>query len=269
MLKPWTTVLRPVVASVLLWGGVQTARASLQPEREATTSGALARQPKRQLRPTDPVTELGTERLERAPKPLPESLVAVPRPLPIRERPGRGARVGVMPAGSPTFDVPTVAWILDTTDDGRFGKVTIPYSTGRASGWIPIRDLGRRTTPYVVRADISERELTVTRWGRVVMRFPVAVGSATSPTPPGRYFVTDRVPFDPGGPLGAFAFGISGVQPNLPPGWYGADQLAVHGTNDPSSIGRAATAGCLRVTNRALERLKPVVGLGTPVVFER
>jgi lipoprotein-anchoring transpeptidase ErfK/SrfK len=101
------------------------------------------------------------------------------------------------------------------------------------------------------------------------MRLPVAVGSAGSPTPPGRYFVTDTVPFDPSGPLGAFAFGISGIQPNLPPGWYGADQLAIHGTNDPGSIGQPVTAGCLRVTNEVTEKLKPILQLGTPVTFKR
>ena len=43
--------------------------------------------------------------------------------------------------------------------------------------------------------------------------------------------------------LGSFAFGISGIQPWLPAGWSGGNQLAIHGTNNPSSIGRSASAG--------------------------
>ena len=45
----------------------------------------------------------------------------------------------------------------------------------------------------------------------------------------GRYFVTDRVPVYVGSPYGSFAFGLSGIQPNLPAGWSGGDQLAIHG----------------------------------------
>jgi lipoprotein-anchoring transpeptidase ErfK/SrfK len=44
--------------------------------------------------------------------------------------------------------------------------------------------------------------------------------------------------------------------------------LAIHGTNDPSSIGNSVSAGCLRVSERSLVRLKPVLGLGTPVIVE-
>ena len=56
---------------------------------------------------------------------------------------------------------------------------------------------------------------------------------------------------------------------SLPAGWSGGNQLAIHGTNDPSSIGTSASAGCLRVSARALERLKSLLRLGTPVVITR
>jgi lipoprotein-anchoring transpeptidase ErfK/SrfK len=82
----------------------------------------------------------------------------------------------------------------------------------------------------------------------------------------GEYFVTDRVPFSAGGPLGSFAFGISGIQPRLPAGWSGGNQLAIHGTNDPWSIGRSASAGCVRVSETTLDRLIPLLVYGTPVI---
>jgi lipoprotein-anchoring transpeptidase ErfK/SrfK len=195
-------------------------------------------------------------------------LAAIPHALPITARPGGGRVLGQMPAGSRFFGVPHVAWILDRSANGRFGKVAVPYSASRATGWIRIAGLKLSHTSYAARIDLSQRVLTVTRRGKAIMRFPVATGAPVSPTPPGRYFVTDRVPFPPDGPYGGFAFGISGIQPNLPAGWTGGDQLAIHGTNDASSIGRAVTAGCPRVSGAALERLKPVMALGTPVVFQ-
>jgi lipoprotein-anchoring transpeptidase ErfK/SrfK len=174
--------------------------------------------------------------------------------------------VGIMPSSSKYYHVPTVAWVLDRSRNGRFGKVTLPYSGTRRTGWIPLKGLRRSHTMVTVRADLSQHRITVRRGGRVLMGFPAATGAPWSPTPTGRFFVTDRVPFS-GGYLGTFAFGISDIQTRLPPGWRGGNQLAIHGTNDPGSIGRSASAGCLRVSERALSRLKPLLRLGTPVVI--
>jgi lipoprotein-anchoring transpeptidase ErfK/SrfK len=74
------------------------------------------------------------------------------------------------------------------------------------------------------------------------------------------------VPFSPGSSYGSFAFGISGIQPNLPAGWTGGNQLAIHGTNQPWSIGRSASAGCVRVSESTLARLLPLLRYGTPVI---
>ena len=110
-------------------------------------------------------------------------------------------------------------------------------------------------------------EEVVERRGEILVRVPGATGASVSPTPPGEYVVTDHVAFGAGSSLGSFAFGISGIQPNLPPGWSGGDQLAIHGTNDPSSIGRSVSAGCVRVSEWALDRFKPLLRQGTPVII--
>jgi lipoprotein-anchoring transpeptidase ErfK/SrfK len=172
-----------------------------------------------------------------------------------------------MPAGSRYYHTQHVAWILDRSKNGRFGKVFVPYSGTRSTGWIRITGLDLSRTRYAVRADLSRHRIVVTRLDKVIARFPAATGAPYSSTPIGRYFVTDLVPFSPSSPLGAFAFGISGIQPNLPPGWGGGDQLAIHGTNDPSSIGKSVSAGCLRVSGTALERLKSWLKHGTPVII--
>jgi lipoprotein-anchoring transpeptidase ErfK/SrfK len=241
------------------------------PDRFITAGAFIAAVGGPELATESPKDELLADLVEslQAPaRPPRATLVAIEQELPITEKPGKGPQIGVMPTGSPWFNIPTVAWVEEISRNGRFGQVQVPYSATRATGWMPIEGLKRHTTPFKAHADISERTLTVTRRGKKVLRLPVAIGTTTAPTPPGRYFVTDLIPFDPNGPLGAFAFGLSGIQPNLPPGWAGGDQLAVHGTNDPSSIGTAVTAGCLRVTNADLERLKPFLKLGTPVVFK-
>jgi hypothetical protein len=197
-------------------------------------------------------------------------LVRVPRTLPAYARPAAGAaRVGMVPAASKYYGIPIVAWVETVSADGRWGLLELPYSWPRREGWIRLKGLARWATRVRVEVDLSAHVVTVRRLGRVLFRAPGATGSPSSPTPVGEYFVTDRVPFSTGSALGSFAFGISGIQPRLPAGWSGGNQLAIHGTNDPSSIGRSVSAGCVRVSESTLDRLIPLLRYGTPVIVHR
>jgi hypothetical protein len=198
-----------------------------------------------------------------------ELLVRVPVAMSVRARPGTDAPVvGTMPSGSKYYDVPITAWVEETADHGRWGRVDIPYVWPRRDGWIPLHGLERSTTHVEVHVDLSRHWVSVSKFGHTLFGLRAATGAPISPTPLGRYFVTDRIPFAAGGSLGSFAFGISGIQPELPPGWSGGNQLAIHGTSDPSSIGTSASAGCVRVSEQGLDRLLPLLKLGTPVVIE-
>jgi hypothetical protein len=194
-------------------------------------------------------------------------LVHVPRTLPARARPNAAAaQVGVVPAGSKYYGIPIVAWVEEVSSNGRWGRVELPYTWPRRHGWIRLAGLRRERTRVQVEVDLSTHLVTVRKFGKVLFRAPGATGAPSSPTPVGEYFVTDRVPFSAGGYLGSFAFGISGIQPRLPAGWSGGNQLAIHGTNNPSSIGRSASAGCVRVSETTLDRLIPLLVYGTPVI---
>jgi hypothetical protein len=194
-------------------------------------------------------------------------LVRVPRTLPAFARPTRAARrVGVVPSGSKYYGIPIVAWVETVSADGRWGLVELPYTWPRREGWIRLAGLARDVTRVRVVVDLSQHIVTVQKFGRVLFRASGATGAPYSPTPVGEYFVTDRVPFSSGSALGSFAFGISGIQPRLPAGWSGGNQLAIHGTNNPSSIGRSVSAGCVRVSESTLDRLLPLLRYGTPVI---
>jgi lipoprotein-anchoring transpeptidase ErfK/SrfK len=58
----------------------------------------------------------------------------------------------------------------------------------------------------------------------------------------------------PHNPMGAMALTLSG------------DQYAIHGTNKPESIGKAASYGCIRMRNADIADLYQRVEIGTPVV---
>jgi len=45
-------------------------------------------------------------------------------------------------------------------------------------------------------------------------------------------------------------------------------EYAIHGTNNPSSIGGFVSHGCIRMYNSDIRRLFSLVGIGTPVIVE-
>ena len=185
-----------------------------------------------------------------------------------RRNPWPGApTVGTVAAASKYYHVPLVIRVEATNPQGTWGRVELPYVWPRVDGWIALRGLDRDQTFVHLDVDLSEHRVRVYKHADLLYTVSGATGSAGSPTPPGAYVVTDRVPFPSGSALGSFAFGISGIQPNLPAGWSGGNQLAIHGTNDPSSIGTSASAGCVRVSEWALDRFKPLLRLGTPVII--
>ena len=94
----------------------------------------------------------------------------------------------------------------------------------------------------------------------------VTIGGPRTPTPTGRFSVTDRlVVKDPSSPYGCCVLALTGHQTRLPPGWPGGDRLAVHANRDPATLGEARSFGCLRGDPGQVRWLVDRVPLGTPV----
>jgi hypothetical protein len=193
-------------------------------------------------------------------------LASAPHGATVRSSPG-GATVAHLPAATP-LGAPTWLWVLRTTTNHRWGRVVLPLKPNGRTGWISLHGLRTLHTSTWIRASLHGRRIWLMRGSRPLASFPAAIGAAATPTPAGRFSVTDSLATgDPSGPFGWYAFGLSGHQPHLPANWSGGDQLAIHGTDDPASIGTAASHGCLRVSPRALARLRPALHLGAPVVI--
>ena len=201
---------------------------------------------------------------------------AAPSPRFLLAAAPAGVVVHVSPAGPVTtllggrtpLGTPTWLWIVATARDGRWGRAVLPVRPNGATGWIDLRGLRTVRSDVWVAAGLRARRIWLMRGGDRLASYPAAIGATATPTPIGRFSVTDSVlTGDPAGPFGWYAFGLSGHQPNLPPQWAGGDQLAIHGTNDPASIGTPASHGCLRVPAQALIRLRATLRLGTPVVI--
>jgi lipoprotein-anchoring transpeptidase ErfK/SrfK len=68
---------------------------------------------------------------------------------------------------------------------------------------------------------------------------------------------------------GAWALGISGYSDVLEQFGTGDGQIALHGTDDPTDLGREVSNGCVRLDNQAITSLAKALPLGTPVTIRR
>lgn len=110
----------------------------------------------------------------------------------------------------------------------------------------------RFSQSYSITINTSTRTLTLYRNGQWIKSYPVAIGKHSTPTPKGIFTIKNKI-VNPGGPFGARWMGLS--KPH-----YG-----IHGTNDPSSIGKAVTNGCVRMYNKDVIELYNLVPIGTIV----
>jgi hypothetical protein len=162
---------------------------------------------------------------------------------------------------------PTVAWAVRRR--GGWLAVIAPGIANNRHGWINLR----RERPRMWRsrlslhADLSERTLELREGARVRRRMRVTIGGPSSPTPAGRFSVTDKLIPAPGQRYyGCCILALSGTQPKLRPGWAGGNRIAIHGSPN-GSVGAAASAGCLRARDADLRALMKVVPVGTPVII--
>lgn len=163
------------------------------------------------------------------------------------------------------FGTPTV--LAAIAEKGNWLKVMATQLPNGRTAWIPTSAARQiLSSPYRVTADLSRRTVTVRQGDRVVRRFPVAIGKPATPTPTGRYAVTDKLDFVGGSSAyGCCALALTGHQPHIEPGWRGGDRLAIHGTSSPGSIGLAASFGCLRAREQDVRWIVHRVYLGSIV----
>lgn len=192
---------------------------------------------------------------------------ALRRPTTARRRPA-----GAVVAGFGLRNVngvPTTFRVLEARlgSDCRpeWYRVQLPVRPNGAEGWIRARDVRPYAVEFRILVDLSDRLVTVYRGDEVVAETPTAIGRRETPTPTGSFFVNQRLlAADPSGPWGPGGIGISAFSPVLAD-WAQGGPIAIHGTNQPESIGHAASNGCLRIDNAELERLIHLVPDGTPV----
>lgn len=107
-----------------------------------------------------------------------------------------------------------------------------------------------------IEVSTSKHQLKLFENGKLLKTYPIAVGKILSATPIGTYTIVNKQE-NPGGPFGVLWMGLS--KPH-----YG-----IHGTNNPSSIGKDVSQGCIRMYNHDVLDLSSKVSVGTKVLIRK
>jgi lipoprotein-anchoring transpeptidase ErfK/SrfK len=117
----------------------------------------------------------------------------------------------------------------------------------------------------VIVVSLQDRKLALVEDGQVKKVYPVAVGKPSTPSPVGSFTIARRaanptyhhngktVLPGPGNPVGTRWMGLS------IPGY------GIHGTNEPNSIGKPVSHGCIRMARKDLEEFYELVSVGDAV----
>jgi L,D-transpeptidase-like protein len=187
------------------------------------------------------------------------------RPVAARTAPAAAARhITVVPPFTPE-GANNLVLVLGQTRDHGWVRIRLAILPNGSTGWVRRTALGEyhviQTRLVLNRARLT---LTLYRSGRAVLQTRVGIGRPVWPTPPGRFYVRERLagfgdPF-----YGPIAFGTSARSQALTD-WPGGGFIGIHGTNQPQLIPGRISHGCIRVPNANILRLARLLPLGTPL----
>jgi hypothetical protein len=121
------------------------------------------------------------------------------------------------------------------------------------------------TLKRLIVVSLEDRKLALLEDGQVKKIYTVAVGKPSTPSPVGTFTIERRVANPtyhhdgkavlpgPANPVGTRWMGLS------------VHGYGIHGTNQPKSIGKAASHGCIRMSRADLEEFYDMVAVGDEV----
>lgn len=249
-LTPGATVAVVLIGAVVIAAVVMASTGMLSADEVETGAGPT---PEQTL-----VTEQQRASRERDP------IAVVVEPTALRASPG-GREIGRLTTKT-EFKSPRVVAVVGRRD-GWLRIITSELPNGERA-WIDERATEGGVTRFRIRVDLSGRRIDIVKDGRVLRRIRAAVGEHGTPTPTGRFAITDKVPFtDRGSPYGCCALALTAHQPDTPSDWRGGDRIAIHATPARKSIGQSVTLGCMRVPTSDARWLMRQIPLGTQVLI--
>ena len=137
-----------------------------------------------------------------------------------------------------------------------------------STGWIPREALGGYgtvTTHLVV--DRGSLQATLFRGGRAIFRADVGVGQPAWPTPPGNFYIRNKLTGFASPMYGPIAFGTS-ARSRVLTDWPAGGFVGIHGTDRPELLPGRVSHGCIRLRNEDILRLSKLMPVGTPLTIK-
>ena len=186
---------------------------------------------------------------------------------PVHRTPSATApRVGTLHANTED-GFPEVYIVLSerTVANRLWAEVRLPMKKVNVTGWVPrsALDSYNRITTELVLNRASER-IRLYRDGRQILSIPAGIGTSSTPTPVGHFWIREEFPVNGVSAYGPFAFGTSAYG-NVTD-WPGGGVVGLHGTDEPQLIPGRPSHGCIRVRNADILRLSRLVPVGTPLL---
>ncbi len=159
---------------------------------------------------------------------------------------------------------PLVFLVEEDQDD--WLQVLLPVRPNGSTGWIRSAEVTLAANPFTIDIALADHRLVVHDGDEVVVDVPIGVGTSSTPTPGGKYYIKELLqPPDPNGSYGPYAYGLSGFSNVLDEFNGGDGVIGIHGTNEPEAIGTDVSHGCIRMDNETITELAGMLPLGTPV----
>jgi L,D-transpeptidase-like protein len=149
-----------------------------------------------------------------------------------------------------------------------WAKISLPQRPNGMTGWVEAEDLGPLNVVYGLLV-VNRSRLRATlydRQGHAIWSAPVGIGRPSLPTPPGHFYVLEKLQTTGNGEYGPFALATSAYAPSLSE-WPGGGVVGIHGTDEPQLIPGRPSHGCVRVRNGAITRLWHLIRIGERIAI--
>jgi lipoprotein-anchoring transpeptidase ErfK/SrfK len=155
---------------------------------------------------------------------------------------------------------------LVTATSGDWLRVRLPMKPNGIEGWVHSSEVTLAPNSRWLVVDIPNRMVSLYDGDALLAQSTSVVGKDSTPTPTGTFYVTDLIRMeDPSTAYGPYVLALSARSDAFDFFNGGEPIVALHGTNQPSLLGSAASNGCVRLPNEVATELARMTPLGTPV----
>ena len=187
--------------------------------------------------------------------------------LAVYETPGAAEPVHRLENPQPSAEIGSSTPLVLLVREQRRGwaKVLLPVRPNGSSGWVRESEVSLQVHDYRMLVELGAYRITVWQGPNVVLQEPVGLGTGATPTSVGLFYTKEVLKVEGQPVFGPYVFALSGFSDVHYEFAGGPGTLGIHGTNDPSGLGRDVSNGCIRMSNEGITTLAETLPVGVPV----